>query len=175
VRHSRTSGFSFTELILAFSVLAISIGVMVPSMRRYLQASRTQSTLEDIVRIEDAMKAYLLDVGTLEPLADIDGFSSDTGGPAVRHFQSGDNQPGWDGPYLQRIRTYSALGPRFDIQVIKKTQARIDLPVSGVFHGNFAASVAAIDRALDTDSDTTKGRVWSDASGIHIGMGYAKP
>lgn len=173
--HSRTSGFSFTELIVAFSVLAISIGVMVPSVRRYMQASRAQNTLEDIVRIEDAMKAYLVDVGTLEPLADIDGFSSDTGGPAVRHFQSGDNQPGWDGPYLQRIRTYSALGPRFDIQVISKTQARIDLPTSDVFRGNFAASLAAIDRALDTDSDTTKGRVWSDASGIHIGMGYAKP
>jgi len=174
VRPSRNSGFSFTELIVAFSVLVVSVGVMVPSVRRYMQASRVQSTLEDLVSIETAVKGYLVDVGTLEPLVDIDGFSSDAGGPTARHLVTGDDQPGWDGPYLSRLRTHSALGPRYDIQVLGPKTARIDLLTSTTFKGNFAASLAAIDMTFDDDGDTTKGRVWGDAAGIHYGIGFAK-
>lgn len=169
------SGFSLLELVVAISILAVLAGILVPQVVRYIQRSRVQAVVEDFKAIETAVTAYFADVGTMSPLNDIGGFTTSQAGPTFQHFLGGDGQPGWQGPYLSKVKVSSPFGGTYDVDVIAHDQCTIDLGVKSELGNRYSDVLRAVNDALDGDGDLTRGVVWGDANGIHYALNYVRP
>ncbi len=168
------AGFSLLEIVVAVIILGILVAVVSPSVFRYVEKAKYQEVVDDFKAIETAMVGYYADVGTLSPLNDIGGFTTPQSGPAYKHMLGGDGQRGWDGPYLQRIKTSSSFGGTYDIDVFNSSQASIDLGTQSQMGVNYADVLKNVNEILDGDNDTTRGVVWGDSNGIHYGFNYIK-
>ena len=169
------AGFSLIEIVIAVAVIVILAGVITPSVIRQIDKAKVESVVEDFRAIELAMTQYYADVGNLMPLNDIGGFTTAQGDPAFRHFIRGDGQPGWDGPYLQRIKVNSTFGGNYDIDALSAKEATIDLGTQAQLGSNYTVVLQALNDALDGDNDLARGTVWGDSNGIHFGYNYYRP
>jgi len=61
--HPAVHGFSFVELVLVISVLAMLSGVVVPRVSNHLQQSRDVERLQDVRRIRAAIEQFHMDRG----------------------------------------------------------------------------------------------------------------
>lgn len=175
MKNTLKAGFSLIEIVIAVAVIVILAGVITPSVIRQIDKAKVESVVEDFRAIELAMTQYYADVGNLVPLNDIGGFTTAPNGPSVSHFIRGDGQPGWDGPYLQRIKVNSTFGGTYDVDVLSAKEATIDLGTQAQLGGNYTVVLQAVNDALDGDNDTTRGTVWGDSNGIHFGYNYYRP
>ena len=175
MKQSVRSGFSLIEIVIAVAVIVILAGVITPSVIRQIDKAKVESVVEDFRAIELAMTQYYADVGNLMPLNDIGGFTTAQTGQTFGHFLGGDGQPGWDGPYLQRIKVASTFGGTYDVDVISAKQATIDLGTQAQLGGNYTVVLRALNDALDGDNDLVRGTVWGDSNGIHFGYNYVRP
>ena len=174
-RAARRAGFSLIEIVVALAVIVILVGIVVPSVARQIDKAKVDSVVEDFRALELCLTQYYADVGNLTPLNDIGGFTTTPGQPTVRHFLTGDGQPNWDGPYLQRIKINSTFGGTYDIDALSSKEATIDLGTQAQLGGNYQVVLEAVNDALDGDNDLTRGAVWGDANGIHFGYNYYRP
>ncbi len=170
----RPDGFTLTEIIIALAVIAVLSGALVPQVIKHLERAKSQSVVDDFLAIEAAMMDYYADVSTLKPLDDISGFSTTRSAPTAKHFLLGDGQAGWDGPYIKRIKTSSAYGATWDIDVFTDTSATIDLGEKSDLGTKWDVVLNMVNEKLDGDGDTTQGVVWGDDNGIHYGINYVK-
>ena len=174
MKHHRSRGFSLIEIIVAISILATLCGVLAPQIERYTRRARIQSVVEDFKAIQLGMNRYFGDVGSYQPLNDIAGFSAEQGSEAFQHFISGDGSISWNGPYMRTIKAESALGGKYDIDVIDSDSATIELGTREQLGANYEELLDRLNDVLDGDGDTRTGVVWGDASGIHYGQNHSK-
>ena len=167
-------GFGLIEIVVAVILIGVLVAVVSPSAFRYVEKSKYQEVVRDFRAIEQALAGYYADVGTLAPLDDIHDFSTSAGSPAYRHFLAGDDQEGWDGPYLDHIKVGSSFGGTYDVDVMSSSQASIDLGTKSRMGLGYQEVLEAMDGLLDEDGDLTRGAVWGDSNGIHFGFNYHK-
>jgi len=167
-------GFGLLEIVVAVMILGILVAVISPSVLRHVEQAKYQEVVEELKTIEAALIDYYTDVGSLSPLADIGGFTTDPNEAAYRHLIGGDGQDGWEGPYLQELTISSSFGGNYDIDVFNSSQASIDLGTRSQMGREFANVLDAVDGFLDEDGDPTRGIVWGDSNGIHFGFNYVK-
>jgi general secretion pathway protein G len=167
-------GFGLLEIVISVIVLGVLVAVISPSVFRHMEKARYQEVVDDLRTIEAALIRYYQDVGTLEPLSDIGGFTADPTEAAYRHFIGGDGERGWKGPYLDELKIGSSFGGSYDIDVFTASQASIDLGTRSRMGAEFANVLSAVDELLDEDGDTTRGIVWGDSNGIHFGFNFVK-
>lgn len=168
------AGLTVMEIAVAFSIIVILGAVLVRPVLRQVHKSKIAAVCGDFDAIRIAMLQYYVDVGTLSPLDDAGGFTGDPDGWMVRHFITGDGEEGWDGPYLKSIEIASPFGGTYGIDVIDPDKATIDLGARSKLGGRFQMILDDVDAALDDDNDTSRGAVWGDNDGIHMGVNYIK-
>lgn len=173
-RTTPRAGFSMMEIVVAVSIIVILGAVLTPAVLRQIHRSKIAAICEDFNAIKTGMLQYYADVGTLKPLDDIKGLSALSGGSSVKHFITGDGETGWDGPYLERIKSASPFGGTYDIDVIDHDQATIDLGKQADLKGRFRLIVQGVDAALDDDGDPRKGTIWGDQDGLHMAINWFK-
>ena len=171
-KQAKRAGFSLIEIVIAVAVIVIMAGVIAPSVFRQIDKAKVSSVVEDFRAIEMALTQYYADVGNLMPLNNIGGFTTDQTDPTALHFMRGDGQPGWDGPYMQRIKVNSTFGGTYDVDAISAKEATIDLGTQSQLGDNYQIVLEAVNEAMDGDNDLTRGTVWGDSNGIHFGYNY---
>ncbi len=162
------------EIVVVISIIVILGAVLTPSVLRQIHQSKIAAVCEDFTSIRAGMLQYYDDVGTLEPLDNIGCFAASTTSWTVKHFVTGDGEQGWDGPYLAHVKTKSPFGGTYDIDIIDHDKATIDLGVKSELGGKYQMILDDVDAALDDDNDTSKGTIWGDHNGIHMGVNYIK-
>jgi type II secretory pathway pseudopilin PulG len=173
-RRARERGFNLVEMTVIVAVLVIIGGALTPVVVERVQKRKDQAVVDDFRAIEKAVSRYHVDVGTFAPLQNIKGFDAEPAGPTFKHFIAGDGEQGWNGPYLSRVKTNSAHGGRYDVEVIDEDKATVVLGNRMSLGNNYDRVLVAVNDALDGDGDTRAGVVWGDREGINFGINYAK-
>jgi len=173
-RDSSRAGFSLMEIVVAVSIIVILGAVLTPAVLKQIHRSKVATVCEDFNAIKTGMLQYYVDVGTMKPLNNIGGFTAVGSGWTVKHFITGDGEQGWDGPYLERVKTKSPFGGTYDVDIIDHDKATIDLGVKSELGSRFQMILEDVDAALDDDGNTSKGTIWGDSNGIHMGVNYFK-
>lgn len=168
-------GLSAAEVAIALATLAVLAAVVSPSVMGFVRHSRFQEVVDEFEAIEEALVHYYEDTQTLKPLEDIAGFGEGPDDPAYRHLVGGDGREGWSGPYLRELPERSSFGGTWDIDVLNHAQATILLGTRDELGGSYPAMLETVNAVLDGDADLTRGIVWGDAAGIHVGFNYEKP
>ncbi len=173
-RRASERGFNVVEMTVIVAVLIIIGGALTPVVMERVQKRKDQAVVDDFKVIEKAVSRYHVDVGTFAPLQNIEGFDMEPAGPTIKHFIAGDGEQGWDGPYLSRVKTGSAHGGTYDVEVIDQDKATVVLGNRMSLGNHYDRVLVAVNDALDGDGNTTGGVVWGDSQGIHFGINYAK-
>lgn len=90
-RSSSSSGFSLIEIVVAVSIMALAVGLIVPTVFRYVKRAKLQTTKVALKSVKEAIELFDNDTGfypeTLQDLMEK---------PANEKLAKG-----WSGPYLE--------------------------------------------------------------------------
>jgi len=170
----RRGGFTVPELLTVMLVLVGLMAVLSPSVIGYVKSSRYQVCVDELRTLEFALVRYYDDVGTLTPLAR-------QGEPVValevcgEQLLKDDGQPGWNGPYLAAPLEQSPFGGHWFVEILGPDQAILHLGPKAALREHAGEIYGLVDRMLDGDGDVTRGIVWGDVDGLHVGFNFEKP
>lgn len=102
--HSRRSGFSLLEIVIAVSVIVVLAGVVSLSARGISEKAKVAKQLELISTIKLACQTYQMDT-SLWPI-EYTGYAA-----ANRGLSATQTTAGWKGPYLEQPFTAATLNP----------------------------------------------------------------